>query len=494
MEAPSRGTLLAWLVAWLAVSAWLLAGAHREMLDWDEVDYVNAAALGMSANALERGGLGLWDFVRFARAKYEGARPVLPAGYDEARDPLLLRHYHPPGFAYALTPTAGAGAEWVVRLPLLAGAGLFLLAFLYALQVAAGGPSPVVLALGAATAAWLAILGFVRVQGHGWLAVGALALGVGLVGDRAPGQPAARRLTVFALAWTGLMLESAAFLWIAAAAFLVWCRGAWEPRAWREATLTLGAAAVLVAATWPGAVVQASPLRVVGLYAYRLALGEEYAGVARRLVSSFVPYLPLLVLALPLLSGGRRPIPDAPGRPDRDTWRVLLFLGLFYALPMAAVALAPQYVLGGLAPVAVVLVAKLGEVGPRNRVAFAVAWLLAVGIWGALPPPYPRDAAARADYQALARRAQGRTLWADGGHIARRYLTPGQDVRGLTVSRDGADLTRRWGGAYLPVSAEDLAGALVSIMAYRDAAPGRPAPLAACQREELHTMVLYDCP
>lgn len=41
---------------WLAVAG-ALSGKHRELLTWDEVDYVNAAKLGCWSNLMERGSL-----------------------------------------------------------------------------------------------------------------------------------------------------------------------------------------------------------------------------------------------------------------------------------------------------------------------------------------------------------------------------------------------------------------------------------------------------
>jgi hypothetical protein len=80
---------------WLVVVA-LLWQTHGALLSWDEVDYLDAAKLGVWANATDAGSLSPGEFVRFSLAKRSGRAVALPPGYDEERDPLLVRHYHPP--------------------------------------------------------------------------------------------------------------------------------------------------------------------------------------------------------------------------------------------------------------------------------------------------------------------------------------------------------------------------------------------------------------
>lgn len=106
--------------------------------DWDEVDYVRAADLGLGANYL---GTGVLDFRSFAekgaiKALHLGDDLIsVPPGYRADRDPLVLAHWHPPLLVYATAAARfmGGNPEWVARLPSL----LFGLATVALLYVAA---------------------------------------------------------------------------------------------------------------------------------------------------------------------------------------------------------------------------------------------------------------------------------------------------------------------------------------------------------------------
>ena len=103
------------LTTWMVVAAWLWTGPHTALLTWDEVDYLTAARLGPAANALDSGGLGLGGLLEMVRAKSQGDSPELPPGYEESADPVVVRHYHPPGMVYPHLPSANAG-EWITSM------------------------------------------------------------------------------------------------------------------------------------------------------------------------------------------------------------------------------------------------------------------------------------------------------------------------------------------------------------------------------------------
>src|SRR5262245_23933788 len=97
---PERAPAAAACAAAAALAALVVATSlwprYGSLLDWDEASYVAAARLGAWANMADRGSLPPADFARFGLAKWRGQAAVLPAGYDETRDPLLLRNLHPP--------------------------------------------------------------------------------------------------------------------------------------------------------------------------------------------------------------------------------------------------------------------------------------------------------------------------------------------------------------------------------------------------------------
>lgn len=94
------------------------------ILQWDEVDYVQAAKLGLRANYLSTSALDARSFVQKGLIKWLHLGDqfiVTPPGYDPARDPIVLAHYHPPLVIYAVTVAKAffGEAEWSTRLPSL---------------------------------------------------------------------------------------------------------------------------------------------------------------------------------------------------------------------------------------------------------------------------------------------------------------------------------------------------------------------------------------
>jgi hypothetical protein len=72
----------------------------QQKFDYDEVDYIAAADLGIIANAFERGSLNLKSFILFGLSKISDAEESNDKTFEnlisEDSDPFLLRHFHPP--------------------------------------------------------------------------------------------------------------------------------------------------------------------------------------------------------------------------------------------------------------------------------------------------------------------------------------------------------------------------------------------------------------
>jgi hypothetical protein len=487
------------VASWVAVAAWLLAGPYGAVLDWDEVDYLNAARMGLTANALDSGGLGYGGLSEMIRAKYRGAAPSLPDGYDEVSDPVVVRHYHPPGMVYPHLPVALAEGERASRAPLLVGLLLFTALFSLTAGRISSPPSPWGWGLVGLAGAWLGLLGFTRIHGHGWLAAWTLAVAFGLATWRSRGWSRGRGLTLAALVLSGLTLESAAILWGAAAAFLLRDgRRLGIPR--RDVAITFAGAAAGVVLLWPGVLVNGSPLHIAALYGYRIVWGEEYSALGARLLASVLPYLPAVALAA--LALGTRWTKAGEGEPhspaavsssgDPRLRRALLVVGAAYGAPMLLVSMGPTYLLPAVGPAVLVALACILRRG--GRAAAGAAAVFAFLVVGSVlrPTGAPTDARARDDLAAIASAGASRGVWADGGHIVRWYF-PNLRVTDLTVSWDGRTLTRRVDGAYVPVGAEQLRGTLVVIVSRRDAHPHRPAALQGCRRTPLNTVSLFDC-
>lgn len=91
---------------------------------WDEVDYLEAARLGVRANYFSSTTLDVKSFVQKGLIKWLHLGDqfiVTPRGYDSARDTLVLTHTHPPLVIYMVSATRVmfGEREWSVRLPSL---------------------------------------------------------------------------------------------------------------------------------------------------------------------------------------------------------------------------------------------------------------------------------------------------------------------------------------------------------------------------------------
>ncbi|MBI4343001.1 MAG: glycosyltransferase family 39 protein [Candidatus Omnitrophica bacterium] len=150
---PSRLVLLAG-GAVLAMALVLRLPQLTAIYQWDEVDYVRAAALGVRANYLSEHTMPPAVFVHRGLVKWLhlGDEMIrLPDGYDPSRDPVALAHSHPPLSLYPVTAALRLFGEheWSARLPALLASLLTLVALGFTAR-AAFGPS------GEATAVWAA--------------------------------------------------------------------------------------------------------------------------------------------------------------------------------------------------------------------------------------------------------------------------------------------------------------------------------------------------
>lgn len=510
-------------LTWLAV-AFLLAPRHGTLLTRDEVDYAQAARQGLVANWLEEGGLSLPAFLGFVQARLDDAPVVFPEGYDEATDPLNLRHLHPPLLTYMLVPFSGAQSERVLRLVLLVGVLMLLVTLHMAFGPAfgrGGGPEGArdgeapdrardraapdrardgwSFALMLLMGAWAALHGFSTLHMHGLMAVTALlatALFLRWLEEPGRGWPV---LPALGLALTALTLETAVLIWgglLALALFWPSTQGGDADRTIRvrlRAVFPVFALALgLVAVFWLGGLVKASPLRTVTSYAYRIYLGGEYALVSARLPGIARAALPFLLLAG--MAMGARIVTRI-----RLSWRSRAFLlvGVVYGVVMVPVALSETYLIPAAVLLTVPSLAALAHV--KGRAARASILLAIVIALAASSPPVgagDADARLRDDYEWLAGdgRLEGRVLWADVGHILDWYF-PDAQVRLITVSYDGTSLTERRQGRYRPLSEADIGHDLVLVEGSRggQSLERSRGPLMGCVRSPRPSFVLYDC-
>ena len=318
------------------IATWLQWPSQGYLLTWDEVDYVNAARLGAWSNMVERGSIGLVDYLEFARSKYWRREPGYPRWYDETRDPLLLRHYHPPLVVLMLSGLSESRNEHVLRSVQNVGA-LFLIGvilFSYSsLTTAPSWPGIVVVSL---LALWMSLMLFSSLSFHGWAAVWTTSSAALLshwldARRRSVGIALCASLVLAILTLeTGLIVLAAIPLCLA-----LWraptAGGELRGFPWRSLVSGGALISVIVLVIWPGAVVKASFLKISALYLYRIWLGSEYASVSHNmsgLIRSLLPEIALGAMACLWL--------PVAGRSNARRWGPLLIMGGLYTVALGA--------------------------------------------------------------------------------------------------------------------------------------------------------------
>lgn len=430
----------------LALAVWVIAAvllwpAHGVLLNWDEVDYVNAAQLGPQANALERGSLSPIQFVNFALTKMSGKRSGLPAGYDERRDPLLLRHYHPPFVVFLLSAVSPFRSERLIRGVQLVGALALTLTIAFSYRSLSGSVGWSGMLLVMLLTLWLVRLLFASVSFHGWAAVWATTTAALL------GRWLSARTGIIAfflctsLALMLLTLETGILVWAGAILCLVfWGASTGRPGEdrfpWRPLVQGTGLTTLFVVLVWPGSVIQASLLKIPALYAYRIWLGEEYAGVSGQwpiLVRALVPLLVLSPLACLCLF-----LVDRAGLPR---WGPFVVVGGLYGLALARFALQPQYLLPAFAPFIPIAGAASDRVPfRRSRLVLSVVTLLMIGI--AWPPGSARAWDRRQREDRLLMEDTSTNTTSESATQSRRSRSPTEVIACQSVKREGSV---RWG-------------------------------------------------
>lgn len=247
-------------------------------------------------------------YVTFALAKISGTDPTLPPGYDERRDPLILRHYHPPFVVLLLSGVLPSKSERVIRSVQLLGALAFTCSILLSYWSISGSTSWPGMLLTSLLALWMIRLMFSSVSFHGWEVVWttttAALMGRWLgVRKRALGV-----LLCASLALAVLTLETGLLVWAGA----ILCLAIWRARSsggggaafrWCPFAVGILLMVLFVMVVWPGSVIKASLLKIPALYAYRIWLGEECAGVPGLLAEHLRSLLPGSSWGLWLASG-----------------------------------------------------------------------------------------------------------------------------------------------------------------------------------------------
>ncbi len=474
------------LLAWSATVG-VLWRAQSAPLDWDEVEYLNAAKLGFTANYLEEGSLSPREFIQFVKAKKNGMVAALPPGYSELGDPLLERHYHPPFTCYLLSAVSSSTNEHVIRGVLLvfALALLTMLILGHAWLVGDSWSLP-----GAITVAvlgiWICYFVFDSITFHGSEAVWSVLTALTL--SRFIALPSrSRGLALCAALALGMVtLDPGPFLVASAAVGLI---------VWRRERLLVrlivggGLVGLMVFVLWPGALLKISLVKEIAVNVYRSKVGEAFASADRgKVFRAMLPPVAAASLAVLWLLVRRRS--------SIAIWGPFLLVSCIYLMAVIRFLILAKYLVPVLCPL-ICLVGFAVDQLPRRW----FKWLpVAVCLGLTLVSPGENHASEgpdfRADIEWLGTRLTDAPALVDGAHIYSFYLGARRSLTPLFLSQDESALSIREEGTYRKLEPDEVRGKQFVVQSLRKVFLGGSAEktlFGNCVRVTRPTLTFYDC-
>ncbi len=477
------------------ISVILLWPAHGALLGWDEVDYVNAAKLGIKANMLEQYSLSPASYLEFARAKSSGKSPNLPSDYDEDRDTLLLRHYHPPLVVLILAIIPDLNSERAARSVQLLGVLMLTLAIFFSYFSISSSPGWQGILIVSLFAIWMNISLFRTISFHGWAAVWIITTTTTLYLCLKSWTLLRGISLCVSLALGLLTLETGIFILVIVLAWLtlqtrLLAQVDGNKLGWREIGIGVCLVGLTVFAVWPGSILKASLVKIPALYAYRIVQGQEYANVAglwRQLIDVLSPMVLVIISCVWVFFK------------DRNHSRYLtpvVIIGILYVLILARFALSPGYLLPGFAPLICFVGMMADQIQSKlGRLILSTSVLALVLATGAKQNLYAGDEKAREDVKWLGEIMINRQALVDGGHIYRHYLGQSYNIRAISVSYDAKSLLFRERGEYRKIKKDDLEEKLLVIQKRPQQVVGGSAMemLSGCSQVDRNHIVVWDC-
>lgn len=465
-----------WLPA--IVASLLLVATHAaqqtRLLGWDEVDYTVAAKQGFTANYLDTTALTAPDFIQFTKAKLKNQPSQFGSYYQEENDVFLRRHMHPPLMQYLINATGlgpltdGQHDRWLFAFQ-LAG-GLVLIALVNTAVISCSSkPLDTPAGLALAACSFLAAFHLTgEIQYHLWFAITFILVAFGL--GSYLGQPSPPRAAWLGglLALSFLALETGLFAF-AFTLFLIGLKTRPEfnrqfPRnllktlPWKHYGIITAVMALTIFLLWPASVLKLSLPRILSIYAYRIYLGDEYAGGNR-------VYLVMLWRTLPLvLAGGLGPVAFRPGRgqTQNPAWLAFAGLGLCYGLFMLKFMLNITYMIPALTLLATAGLAALAELEPSKARTAGSALLVLITAWVYASEKPVDTYATHEGMQNLANLIEKHPALIEAGHLYKFYLPSLQSrIENFNIAATGDSVTVRKNMKYEPVPIDQMKNHLV---------------------------------
>ena len=480
MNHPESGSPLTRLKSWLPaiIASLLLVMAHAaqqsRLLGWDEVDYAVAAGQGFRVNYLDSTALKAADFVQFTKAKLKNQPSRFGSYYDEENDVFLRRHMHPPLMQYLMTAaglgvmTDGQHDDLLFGFQLVGGILLIILMNIAVFKVT-NQPPDLSAGLAMTACGFLAAFQLTReIQYHLWFAIALCLVAIGL--GAYLNKPATKQAATLGglLGLSFLALETGLFAF-GLTLFLIGLKNLpkfnrqfpgnlLRTLPWRHYGVITGVMFLTIFILWPASLLTLSLPRIISIYAYRIYLGDEYAGGNQLYYSLIQRTLPLVIV------GG---LGLWATRQDRfcsaNPYRLAFAgLGLCYGLLMLKFMLNITYMMPALAILSVAGLAAMVELKPSIFKSLACMILLISTDW-IYGDEKPVDTyATRQGIQNLAALVEKHPALIEAGHLYQFYLPQLQSrIQKFNLSNKGDAITVRKDMKYEPLAVDQMKNYLI---------------------------------
>lgn len=489
--------IVAALITWIGFVS-LVWQDHGRLLDWDEVDYVNATRLGILANAGEEGSLSAQEYIKFSLSKINKSQEnnySLPTDYSEEKDPFLLRHFHPPFLNYLLSivnNTVGTNNEHYVRSVQLFGALILILSifacYYYLTDQNVTFTGILIISF---LSIWMTSSLYASLQYHGWLAVWLVFICWCLTNWLNKDKNGIALVIFLALAV--ITLETGIFIaFITLAILLISSFLKIKTTTVKQFGIGFILFAGVITVSWVGAVLKISIVKIFGQHLYRFMLGQEYGGATNRFFNGVIFLSPVLIMSVISLfflikKGGQ----------ELRKWIVFFIIGWLYFLIMLPLSISNTYFLPAVGPLIVFIAGTINLIS-NKWVKMLVLTLSILALAIAVKNKSQTDSYDvdfRNDLQWVKGKLNNRESFIDGAHIFKFYLGDKNSIKPLNLSNDMNNITTRENGEYKEISKERMQGKILIIFKIRNNFDQYKEKLipSNCQLYDRLTLYFYDC-
>ena len=489
--------IVAVLLTW-GIFTLLVWQDHGNLLNWDEIDYVNSTRLGVWANATEKGSLSPQEYIKFSLSKIRKSETeyILPENYSEDKDPFILRHYHPPFVNYLIAIVDnifGSDNERIFRSVQLFGA-LVLIFAIYACyyQMSCRNTSGSGILIIGGLCIWMCTGLFKSLHFHGWQAVWIVFVSWFLTDWL--NESKNKIGLIISLALSVLTLETGLFVvFFTFGIVLAYSYFQIKQTTWHQIAYGFILLVGLVAIGWSGAFLKISLIKIFGQYFYRFMFGQEYVGATQRFTDGIILLLPIFLMSLITLGFLIKKDKD-----QLKKWVVFFAIGWLYALVLLPVSISYTYLLPSAGPLIIFVGSSISVISNKwHKLSIVFLTILLIISLFTTKSHFSsvEDIKSRTDLEWLKGKLQNRESLIDGSQIYSFYLGENYLIYPLNVNYEGSRLLIRENGKFIPLENNRIKGKILIIQKTGRKFEENKEQIipSGCQLYEGLTVWLYDC-